>query len=138
MVSICPVFKWLGCLVFKKDLTTRSFCILPLFGHSNTKHVRHSEFHCTLRLICLVESALLQMLFVFTTLYCCGFLVNCFHAQFVWVFISFILKLFFSFTQSHHLFVQCILSDNCLGSSSNSKAEGSSFVYTQIVMIFPS
>ena len=94
MVSICPVFKWLGCLVFKQHLTTRTFCILPLFGHLNTKHVRHSEFHCTLRHICLVESALLQMLFVFTTLYCCGFLVNCFHAQFVFVFISFILKLF--------------------------------------------
>ena len=48
MASICPVFKWLGCLVFKWHSKTRPFGIQPLFDHSNTRRVRYSDPHCIL------------------------------------------------------------------------------------------
>ena len=46
MASICPVFKWLGCLIFKWHLNTRPFSIQPLFDHLNTRLVRYSDPHC--------------------------------------------------------------------------------------------
>ena len=46
MESICPVFKWLGCRVFKWHLKTRPFSIQPLFNHLNTRLIRYSDAHC--------------------------------------------------------------------------------------------
>ena len=45
MVSICQVFKWLGCPVFKRHSNTRPFGIQPLFNCSNTKLVWYSDPH---------------------------------------------------------------------------------------------
>ena len=46
MASICPVFKWLVCLVFKWHSKTRPFGIQPLFDHLNTRLVRYSDHYC--------------------------------------------------------------------------------------------
>ena len=45
--SICPVFKWLGCLLFKWHADTTPFSIQPLLNHFNTKFVR-SPVYCIL------------------------------------------------------------------------------------------
>ena len=52
MASICLVFKWLGCMVFKWHLKTRPFGIQPLFNHLNTRLVRYSDPHCRIYLSC--------------------------------------------------------------------------------------
>ena len=45
MASICSVFKWSGCTVFKN----KTFGIQSLFDHSITEPVRYSDPHCKLR-----------------------------------------------------------------------------------------
>ena len=47
MVSICPLFKCLGCLVFKWHLKTRPFGIQTIFDHLNTRLVWYSDPHCS-------------------------------------------------------------------------------------------
>ena len=49
MASICTVFKWLGCLLFKWHSKTRPFGIQPLFDHLNNKLVRYSYPHSSSR-----------------------------------------------------------------------------------------
>ena len=46
MASICTVYKWLGCPVFKWHLKTRLFGIQPLFDHLNIRLVQYSDPHC--------------------------------------------------------------------------------------------
>ena len=47
MASICPVFNWLGCPVFKWHSNTVTFGRQPLLHHLNTELVQYSENHCT-------------------------------------------------------------------------------------------
>ena len=44
--NICPLFKWLGCTVFKWNSKTRPFGIQPLFDHLNTRLAQYSDPHC--------------------------------------------------------------------------------------------
>ena len=47
--NICPLFKWLGCTVFKWNSKTRPFGIQPIFDHLNTRLARYSDPHCLLQ-----------------------------------------------------------------------------------------